>query len=91
MGDLSFRRGRIEGLKHSSGWQVIRATVPLANLIGYVKVLPSIAQSKSTASMNFASYEEAPNLGEPGGDTAGVTATKPNRRKPEAASQPPSG
>jgi len=81
VGDLSLRRGRIEGLKHSSGWQMIRATVPIANLIGYSKQLRAIAR-KAAVSMNFARYEEAPR--DTGGGAAGVTATKP--KSPQAGS-----
>src|SRR5207249_5361041 len=35
MGDLSSRRGRIEGMEHRAGSQVIKAIVPLAEMIGY--------------------------------------------------------
>jgi len=82
VGDLSLRRGRIEGLESRSGSQVISATAPLANLIGYSKQLRSIAQSKAAVSMNFAGYEQTPSPGEPGADTAGVVAIKPKKPKP---------
>ncbi len=85
VGDLSFRRGRIEGLESRPGSQVmIRATAPLANLIGYSRHVPSLTQGKAAVSMKFLSYEQAPHPGEPEGDAAGVAATKP--RKPKAGS-----
>ncbi len=84
VGDLSLRRGRIEGLKHSSGWQVIRATVPLANLLGYPNHVPSLTQGKAAVSMKFLGYERAPHPDDPGENAAGVTATKP--KSPQAGS-----
>ncbi len=82
VGDLSFRRGRIEGMEHRADRQVIRATVPLATMIGYAQHMRLITQGRAEYSMNFARYAEAPRGGESGGDEAGVTANKPNRPKP---------
>jgi elongation factor G len=84
LGDLCSRRGRIEGMEHRAGSQVIRATVPLATMIGYAQHMRSITQGRVDYSMNFSRYEEAPRGGESGADEAGVTAIKP--KKPTAGS-----
>jgi elongation factor G len=84
LGDLSRRRGRIEGMEHRAGSQVIRATVPLATMIGYAQHMRSITQGRVEYSMNFARYEEVPRGGESGAEEAGVTANKP--KKPKAGS-----
>jgi len=84
LGDLSSRRGRIEGMEHRADAQVIRATVPLATMIGYAQHMRSITQGRAEHSMHLASYEEVPRGGESGADTAGVTAIKP--KKPNAGS-----
>jgi elongation factor G len=81
LGDLSRRRGLIEGMESRAASQVIRATVPLATMIGYAQHMRSITQGRAEYSMNFARYEEAPRGGESGTDTAGVTANKPKRPK----------
>jgi len=60
IGDLSSRRGRIEGLEHRAGSQVIRAMVPLAEMFGYATTMRSNTQGRATFSMHFSRYEEAP-------------------------------
>jgi elongation factor G len=60
MGDLSSRRGRIEGMEHRAGSQVIKAMVPLAEMFGYATHMRSSTQGRATYSMHFARYEEAP-------------------------------
>ena len=60
IGDLSSRRGRIEGLEHRAGSQVIRAMVPLAEMFGYATNMRSNTQGRATFSMHFSRYEEAP-------------------------------
>jgi elongation factor G len=84
LGDLSKRRGCIEGMEHRAGSQVIRATVPLATIIGYAQHMRLITQGRVEYSMDFARYEEVPRGGESGADEAGVTAIKP--KKPTAGS-----
>jgi elongation factor G len=64
LGDLSSRRGRIEGMEHRADRQVIRATVPLATMIDYAQHMRSITQGRVEYSMNFARYEQAPRGGE---------------------------
>ncbi|HEX4426348.1 MAG TPA: elongation factor G [Terriglobales bacterium] len=60
MGDLSSRRGRIEGMEHRAGSQVIKATVPLAEMFGYATHMRSSTQGRAEYSMHFGRYEEAP-------------------------------
>jgi len=72
IGDLNSRRGRIEGMEHRAGSQVIRALVPLAEMLGY-------GRGRFYHSVQFARYEAAPRRDWLGGDGAGVTANKPVR------------
>ncbi len=60
IGDLNSRRGRIEGMEHRAGSQVIRASVPLKEMFNYATNMRSSTQGRATYSMHFARYEEAP-------------------------------
>jgi elongation factor G len=60
MGDLSSRRGKIEGMMARSDAQVIKAIVPLSEMFGYATTLRSMTQGRAVYSMQFARYEEAP-------------------------------
>ena len=60
MGDLSSRRGRIEGMEHRAGSQVIKAIVPLSEMFGYATHMRSSTQGRAEYSMHFARYEETP-------------------------------
>ena len=60
IGDLNSRRGRIEGIEHRAGSQVIKALVPLAEMFGYATQMRSSTQGRATFSMHFAHYDEAP-------------------------------
>jgi elongation factor G len=60
IGDLNARRGRVEGMEHRAGSQVIKALVPLAEMFGYATDMRSKTQGRATYSMHFARYEEAP-------------------------------
>jgi elongation factor G len=60
MGDLSSRRGRIEGMEHRAGSQVIKSMVPLSEMFGYATNMRSLTQGRATYSMHFSRYEEAP-------------------------------
>jgi elongation factor G len=60
IGDLNSRRGRIEGVDHRAGSQVIKALVPLAEMFGYATQMRSNTQGRATFSMHFAHYDEAP-------------------------------
>lgn len=59
-GDLSSRRGRIEGMNSRPGAQIITAMVPLAEMFGYETDLRSMTQGRAASTMHFARYEEAP-------------------------------
>jgi elongation factor G len=60
IGDLNSRRGRIEGMEHRAGSQVIKGFVPLSEMFGYATQMRSLTQGRATYSMHFARYEEAP-------------------------------
>ncbi len=60
MGDLSSRRGHIEGMEPRGGAQVIRAKVPLANMFGYATDLRSRTQGRAAYTMQFKAYEPVP-------------------------------
>jgi elongation factor G len=64
-GDLSSRRGRLEGTEIHGTTQVIKAMVPLAEMFGYATELRSRTQGRGTFTMHFGQYEEVPkNLSE---------------------------
>jgi len=60
MGDLSHRRGRPQGMDAKNGSQVIRATVPMAEMLDYARVLGAMTQGRSSFHMEFSHYEEVP-------------------------------
>jgi len=60
MGDLSSRRGMIQGMDDSPSGKVIRAEVPLAEMFGYSTVVRSLSQGRASYSMEFKHYTEAP-------------------------------
>ncbi len=60
MGDLSSRRGKIEGMISRSDAQVIKSTVPLSEMFGYSTTLRSMTQGRAVYSMQFARYEPTP-------------------------------
>jgi elongation factor G len=60
MGDLSSRRGHIQGMEGRAGSQIIRAQVPLAEMFGYATELRSRTQGRGSFSMHFSHYEEVP-------------------------------
>jgi elongation factor G len=60
MGDLSSRRGRIEGMSQRSDAQVIKAMVPLSEMFGYATTMRSMTQGRAIYSMQFSHYDEAP-------------------------------
>jgi len=60
IGDLNSRRGRVEGMEHRAGSQVIRSHVPLSEMFGYATDMRSRTQGRATYSMHFARYEEVP-------------------------------
>ena len=62
MGDLSSRRGMIQGMDDiaGGGGKIIRAEVPLAEMFGYSTTLRSLTQGRATYTMEFKHYAEAP-------------------------------
>jgi elongation factor G len=60
IGDLSARRGRVEGMEQRGASHVIRAQVPLADMFGYATDLRSRTQGRATYTMQFDSYKEVP-------------------------------
>jgi elongation factor G len=60
IGDLSSRRGSVRGMDQRGNARVVDATVPLANMFGYVNTLRSMSQGRANYSMVFSHYEEVP-------------------------------
>ncbi len=60
IGDFNSRRGRMEGMEQIANAKRIDATVPLAEMFGYVSTLRSFTQGRASYSMEFAHYEEVP-------------------------------
>ena len=60
IGDISSRRGRIEGTEDINGSKLIRAFVPLAEMFGYSTTLRSKTQGRGAYSMFFSTYEQVP-------------------------------
>ncbi len=60
IGDLSARRGRVEGMDQRGSSQVIRAQVPLSDMFGYATDLRSRTQGRATYTMQFHSYQQVP-------------------------------
>jgi elongation factor G len=60
MGDLSSRRGRIEGMENRAGAQVVKAFVPLAHMFGYATDLRSSTQGRASYTMEFSHYDPLP-------------------------------
>jgi len=60
IGDLSSRRGKVLGMDARAGFQVVTATVPLANMFGYSTDLRSATQGRASYSMQFSFYEPVP-------------------------------
>jgi elongation factor G len=60
MGDITSRRGKVEGMEARGNAQVVRAMVPLAEMFGYATALRSNTQGRGTFTMVFDHYEEVP-------------------------------
>jgi elongation factor G len=60
IGDLSSRRGRVEGMDQQGSSQVIRSQVPLSDMFGYATDLRSRTQGRATYTMQFNSYQQVP-------------------------------
>jgi elongation factor G len=79
IGDINERRGRIEGMQHTGGTQLIRATIPLAEMLSFSE------HGRPGYPMRFARYLPAPPHG-PFGDDAGAHVRKPSSPKSGARS-----
>jgi elongation factor G len=60
MGDVTSRRGRVEGMEARGNAQVVKAMVPLSEMFGYATSLRSRTQGRGTFTMHFDHYEEVP-------------------------------
>ncbi len=60
IGDLSSRRGKVEGMEQRGNAQVVRAQVPLSEMFGYATDLRSRTQGRATYTMQFDSYQQVP-------------------------------
>ncbi|WP_391592096.1 Translation elongation factor G [[Mycoplasma] cavipharyngis] len=60
MGDISSRRGQIEGTDQRDNVQIIRSKVPLKEMFGYATDLRSFTQGRGNYTMTFSHYEQAP-------------------------------
>jgi elongation factor G len=60
MGDLSGRRGHIDGMEQRGTAQIIEATVPLSSMFGYATDLRSTTQGRATYTAQFKHYAEVP-------------------------------
>ena len=60
MGDLNSRRGRVQGMNAQGSMQVIKAQVPMVEMLTYASTLKSITGGRGSYRMSFAHYEEVP-------------------------------
>jgi elongation factor G len=60
IGDLNGRRGQVHGTDTRGNAQVVTATVPLANMFGYINTLRSMSQGRAQYTMQFDHYETVP-------------------------------
>lgn len=60
MSDLAQRRGRPQGMDSQNGTQVVKATVPLAEMLNYAPSLNAMTQGRSSFHMEFSHYEDVP-------------------------------
>ncbi len=59
-GDLNRRRAQVTGISSRANFQVIKATVPMAEMFGYVTTLRTLSQGRATSSMEFSHYLPVP-------------------------------
>jgi len=60
MGDLNSRRGKIMGVESKGNNQVVKATVPMAEILKYAPDLRSMTGGRGTFTVEFSHYEEVP-------------------------------
>ncbi len=61
VGDLNRRRGQVNAMEDRAGAKVVKATVPLSEMFGYVTTLRTLSSGRATSSMVFSHYEACPN------------------------------
>ncbi len=84
IGDLKSRRGSIIGLEHEDNSLLLRAIVPMAEMLGYSSVMRFNTQGHADHFMRLIRYAEALPRSEPGDDEADVTVLGPNDPRPES-------
>ena len=60
IGDLNSRRGSVQGMEPRGNAQIVTASVPLAEMFGYVNTLRSMSQGRAQYSMEFQNYAQVP-------------------------------
>ena len=60
MGDLNSRRGRVQGVDPQGDQQLIKAQIPLAEVLSYAPDLNSLTGGRGTYTMEFSRYEDVP-------------------------------
>ena len=60
IGDLNGRRGRIQGMSAKGHNQIVKAIVPLSEMLKYAPILTSMTAGKGSYVMEFSGYEEVP-------------------------------
>jgi elongation factor G len=60
MGDLSSRRGRVQGTESRGHSQIVKAEVPMAEMLEYANALTSLTGGKGSFHMEFSHYDEVP-------------------------------
>ncbi|MCF6168318.1 elongation factor G [Lutibacter sp.] len=61
VGDLNRRRGQVNAMDDRSGAKVVKASVPLSEMFGYVTTLRTLSSGRATSSMEFSHYDQCPN------------------------------
>jgi len=60
VGDLNRRRGQVSSMEERAGAKVVKATVPLSEMFGYVTTLRTLSSGRATSSMEFSHYADTP-------------------------------
>ena len=72
IGDLSSRRGKVEGMEQRGNSHIVRAQVPLSDMFGYATDLRSCTQGRATYSMQFARVQRGPRVDRQGDHRQGA-------------------
>ena len=60
VGDLNRRRGQVSDMSDRAGAKVVKATVPLSEMFGYVTTLRTLSSGRATSTMEFSHYDQTP-------------------------------